>query len=74
MDLPRYFLVGDRPVRFVSTPEGGMDVQAYDWATGDFVREMGYLSRCLGTDVEVDEVDQAAFDAALVRLAARGRT
>lgn len=73
MDLPRYFIVGDRPVQFVPTAEGGMDVQAYDWPTGDFVREMGYLSRCLGPDVEVDEVDEATFLAAVRRHRAEQR-
>lgn len=63
MDLPRYFICGDRPVKLVPTEDGGMDVLAYDWKTGGFVRDMSYLTRCaLGTDPETDEVSQTEFD------------
>lgn len=63
MKLPRYFIVGARPVKLVETPEGGMDVLAWEWGTGRFVRELRYLARVTGgTDVEVDEVDAAAFE------------
>jgi hypothetical protein len=61
MELPRYFIVGERPVKFVSTPDGGMDVLALDWKTGEFVREMRYLSKCSEGGGEVDEVEEAAF-------------
>ena len=72
MKLPRYWLVGDRPVKAVATPEGGMDLLAWEWKTGAFVREMGYLTRVMtGMDPEVDEVDAAAFEAQCQRL--RGR-
>ena len=30
MDLPKYFIVGNRPVKFVETEDGGMTVQAFD--------------------------------------------
>lgn len=73
MDLPRYFIVGERPVKFVSTPDGGMDVLALDWKTGEFVREMRYLARCTHGDPEVDEVEQAAFDEKVAREVAEIR-
>lgn len=74
MKLPRYFLVGDRPVKAVATPEGGLDLLAWEWKTGAFVREMWYLTRVMmGTDPEVDEIDAAAFDAQCARLRARLR-
>jgi hypothetical protein len=71
MNLPRFFIVGERPVRFVATPEGGMDVQAYDWSTRRFVRDMSYLSRCTGPapSVECDELDEDAFVVAFNRIA-----
>ena len=62
-----FYLVGDRPVCFVALPDGGLDVQAFDWATGDFVREMGYLTRCLLGDPEVDELDAVTFAAHVAR-------
>lgn len=70
MTLPRYFIVGDRPVQFVATADGGMDVLAQDWATGTFVREMRYLSRCLQGDSEVDEVEADEFEAKVATLVA----
>ncbi|MBI5610531.1 MAG: hypothetical protein HY902_16765 [Deltaproteobacteria bacterium] len=70
MQLPRYFLVGDRPVRFVATPGGGMDVQAFDWATGHFARDMGYLTRCCQGGGEIDEVEATEFDQRVARLRA----
>lgn len=76
MDLPRYFIVGERPVKFIPTPDGGMDVVALDWKTGEFVREMRYLTRCTYGDPEVDEVDEATFreklDRELAEIRSRG--
>ena len=58
----RYFLAGARPVKVVPTADGGLDVQAIDWKTGEFVRAMSYLSRISAGDHEIDEVPQARFD------------
>lgn len=63
MNLPRYFFVGVRPVKFVETAEGGLDVLAFDWTTGAFVREMSYLAKCSLGGGEVDEVESAEFEA-----------
>lgn len=68
MDLPRYFVVGMRPVKFVSTSDGGMDVLALDWSSGEFVRQMQYLTRCMHGDAEVDEVEEADFNAQVEKL------
>jgi hypothetical protein len=67
-ELPAYYLVGDRPVMMVPTPEGGLDVLAYQWKSGDFQREMSYLSRVTGTDVEVDVVTEDEFQERVARL------
>lgn len=72
MDLPRYFVVGMRPVKFVAVEGGGMDVLAYSWETGSFVRELSYLSRCLAGAGEIDEVDAAEFEARVAALRAQG--
>jgi len=68
MDLPAYFIVGARPVKAVRTADGGLDVLAYDWESGGFVREMGYLTRITFPDAEVDAVGEADFESAVARL------
>ena len=70
MTLPRYFVVGDRPVQFIATADGGMDVLAFDWATGQFIRDLSYLTRCNHGGGEVDEVDAAEFEANVASLTA----
>lgn len=67
-DLPRYYIVGDRPVKAVATSAGGMEVLAFDWKTGEFSPELTYLSRLVLPDPEVDRVSQDAFDAHVRRL------
>jgi hypothetical protein len=48
--------VSARPVKALPTPEGGMDVLAFDWETGEFKRDMSYVERIALPDVEVDIV------------------
>ena len=72
MDLPRYCIVGRRPVKLVETSDGGMDCLAYDWDTGELVRNMDYLTRACLPDDEVDVVSVEQFDAQLARLRAEG--
>jgi len=73
MDVPRYFIVGERPVKFVATADGGMDVVALDFKTGGFVRAMRYLSQCSQGGGEVDEVDEAVFEAKVAQVLAEIR-
>ena len=69
MELPRYLIVGKRPVKAVETEDGGMDVLAFGWKTGKFRREMRYLDCVLfGEDeelgisaLEVDFVTEEEF-------------
>ncbi|MFZ4738011.1 MAG: hypothetical protein ACOYM9_18790 [Bradymonadia bacterium] len=68
---PIYCIVGLRPVKAVCTPEGGLDVLAYDWKTGRFEREMKYLTTLTApTDEDAEFVDRAAFDAHVADLRA----
>jgi len=65
---PRFFLFGTRPVKAVQTSDGGLDVQAYQWETGDFERDM-----LLGTEVimggpDVERVSQEQFESAVEHL------
>ena len=73
MDLPRYFIVGERPVKFVATADGGMDVLSLDWQTGTFVREMRYLTKCSQGGGEVDEVEEPEFEAKVAKEVAEIR-
>jgi hypothetical protein len=65
---PRFFLAGDRPVRTVPMADGGLDVLAFDWSTGRLVRDMTQLDVLAPGDRDVDEIDAAAFFAAVDRL------
>jgi len=71
MDLPRYCIVGARPVKAIATADGGTDILAYDWSTGEFVRHMEYLTRVCLPDDEVEVVSQEQFDARVAELRAR---
>jgi len=70
-DLPRYCIVGERPVKAIETEDGGMDVQGYDWKTGDFVRAMNHLTDVMMPDGEVEVVTEAVFEAHVQRLRAQ---
>ena len=72
MELPRYCIVGDRPVKAVATDDGGMDILAFDWKTGEFVREMDYLSQVvMSQGGEVDVVTKEEFDKKVATLRAK---
>ena len=60
MDLPRYFIVGNRPVKFVKIEDGGMSVQVFDWSNGNFVRNLHYLLEAIYSD-ETKEVTKEQF-------------
>ncbi|MBF0105537.1 MAG: hypothetical protein HQM16_09460 [Deltaproteobacteria bacterium] len=58
----KYYTVNDRPVRFVVMPDGGMDVEALNMATGIFERDMSYLSKCSGGEGDIDSFTEAEFN------------
>ena len=69
MKLPIFALMGDRPVKAVATDDGGMSVLAFDWATGDFVRDLSYLERItLDPGPDGDIVSEEVFDKQLEAL------
>ena len=68
MDLPKYFIVGRRPVKLIKPEAGGMDVLAYDWKTGEFQREMGYLTTVLMGEGDVDQVSEQEFSQFVIEL------
>ena len=57
----------------IETADGGMDILAYDWSTGEFARDMGYLTRISLPDEEVELVSREQFDAYVAELRARLR-
>ncbi len=60
--LPRYFAVNDLPVKFVETPDGGMDVLAWDWQANDFVRHLEYIDAVMRPASDVQELSESEFD------------
>lgn len=60
-DTIEYYIVGRRPVKFVPTPDGGMEVLKMNWETGVFEYGMEYLSRALSSDGDVDHVSEDEF-------------
>jgi hypothetical protein len=71
VDLPRFCIVGARPVKAIRTEDGGMDVLAYDWETGELRRDMSYVDRVLMPDVEVDIVSEEEFERQVAALRAK---
>lgn len=63
MELPIYAIVGDRPVKAISTPEGGMDVLSFNWETGEFERDIKYTTTLVSPmDEDVEFVDEETFN------------
>ena len=64
----RYFIVGIRPVRLRALPDGGLACESFDWSTGQFTLDNGYLTKVVSGYGEVDEVSESEFEAAVKRL------
>jgi hypothetical protein len=62
--------VGARPVKAVATEGGGLEVLVFDWDTGEFVRDMSYLSKITFAEGEVDVVTEEEFERAVASLRA----
>jgi len=68
LDLPRYFIVGDRPVKAVSNRGGGIDVLALDWTTGEFVPGGAYVPRIFLPDADIRRVSVKEFDQTVLEV------
>ena len=69
MDLPMYAIVGECPVKILSTEDGGFRVLAFDWKTKDFAPDDGYfLKKVLVGQGEVEYLDEKAFEAYVEKL------
>lgn len=75
MSLAGYFIYGLRPVKIFRTTDGGLDCHVLDWDSGEFVRDLSYLSKVhFGDSPEVDEVSEPQFDALVQWIALRRRS
>ena len=53
---------GARLVNFERTADGGMENLAFDWETGEFVRDLSYLSCYFRNEPEMEVVTKREFD------------
>ncbi len=60
--FPWYFVINDRPVKVVATPDGGMDVLLLNLTTGRLERNMAYLSRCFQPGQDVVRISEEEFN------------
>ena len=44
-EYPKYFLYGARPVMLLPCLDGNLESFCYDWASGEFIKDMTYLTR-----------------------------
>jgi len=63
--FPWFFVINDRPVKVVATPDGGMDVLILNMATGDLERNMDYLSQCFEPGQNVRRITEEEFNTRL---------
>lgn len=66
--FPWYFVVDDRPVKVVATPDGGMDVLILNPETGKLERDMDYLARCFEPGQAVQRLSETEFQARIAAL------
>jgi hypothetical protein len=65
--------MGARPVKAVSTADGGMDILAFDWETGELKRDIGLLEEIVFPKPETDIVSEEEFNRRVEALRAELR-
>jgi hypothetical protein len=73
MDLRRYWVINARPVMAIEAADGGLDILAWDRSTGEFVRDLGYLTRVSLPDEEGEVVSREQFDEYVAEVRTRHR-
>lgn len=63
-----YYTVNDRPVKIVPTANGGKTVLVMNWHTGEFERDLSYLSRCYNPEQDVDRLSEEMFEKYVKKL------
>jgi hypothetical protein len=61
MDLPRYYIVGIRPIKFVPGPGGSLVVLKMNWDTGAFENGIEYYERALFGRDDAERVTEDEF-------------
>lgn len=62
MELPRYAIIGCRPVKALRTLDGGMTIRALNWATMKFEKNMNYLTQMMFGYGNIEFVTKEEFD------------
>jgi hypothetical protein len=65
---PWYFAYDDIPVKVVDTPEGGMDVQALNPRTGEFVQAWHLLDAYMRISPAIDELTERQFQLRVAKI------
>jgi hypothetical protein len=71
MSLPKYAIVGKRPVKALRTVDGGMTIRSYDWQTEEFKTDMSYLTQMVMGYGEITFMDKESFDSYVAGLRRR---
>jgi hypothetical protein len=66
--FPWYFLVNDRPVKVIATPNGGMNVLILNLTTGELEQDMAYLALCFEPGQNVKRLSEAEFNTQITAL------
>ena len=68
-DLPKYFIIGLRPVKIIRNDEGGVGSLAYNWETGGFDLAFRYIDEIyLGKGDDVEQVSEDKFNEYVEKL------
>jgi hypothetical protein len=67
---PHWYAIDGRPVTSQPTEDGGLDILAFDWRTGELVRDLDYLTKVVLPGTDTDELTQDEFDDLVARLRA----
>ena len=68
-DLPIYCIDGARPIKAVSTEDGGMTILVFDWDTGEFKRDLSYLTVAVwGDSDDVEYLSEEEFNSYVEKL------
>ena len=69
-ELPEveYYTVNDRPVKMLSTANGGKKVLVLNLHTGEFEADLSYLSRCYNPEQDVDRLSKTVFESYVAQL------
>ncbi|WP_338871474.1 hypothetical protein [Myxococcus stipitatus] len=59
-DSPRYFIVGNRTVKWVPLENGNLQILKLDWVTGLFIPGLDYMPKCLFAD-DSEQVSEDEF-------------